>query len=141
MAHSIDPEPLKAFFEEVKELFNIEVRFLPNNTEYPIQLSDPETGQTKAKCLDLFQFIKGQTDLRDNEVGKIQGTKKPGRFVINVSNLAAKTLSDVYALSFFYPHEEDENKTDNKSTQSRESLKPKNKMHSPESGQAKHPKK
>jgi len=107
MTHGFDPEPLKAFFEEVKEQLNIELKYLPDNPQFPVQIVSE--GLPKKKCLELLQFIKGQVDLRDTEIGKLYPNKEKGKFLFDVSMEASKALADVYALSYFFPHEEDGN--------------------------------
>lgn len=105
MAQSFDPEPLKAFFQEVKEQLGISLKYLPDNPRFPIQLEDP-VALSKNKCLDLLNHIKGQVDLRDNAIGKIYPAKTPGKMVIDISREATEALAEVYALTTFYSHDE-----------------------------------
>jgi hypothetical protein len=104
---SFDPKPLTAFFDEVKDQLQIELKYLPEEPKFPIQLVKEE-GISKNKCIEIFQFIKTQVDLRDNQIGKIHPAKTPGKFVIEITKEATEALADVYALSSFYPHEDDD---------------------------------
>lgn len=109
MAHSFDPAPLQAFFEEVKEQLGIGLKYLSDNPKFPIQLEAAPDGISRNKCVELLQFIKTQVDLRDNEIGELYASKKGGgKYVLDIRMECAKALADVYALSTFYPHEEDE---------------------------------
>ncbi len=108
MAQTLDPVPLEAFFEEVKEQLGIQLKYLPDNAKFPIQLENAPLGISRNKCVELLQFIKGQVDLRENEIGQLYASKSGGKFLLDISMEAAIALSDVYALSFFYPHEEPE---------------------------------
>jgi hypothetical protein len=108
MAQSFDPAPLKAFFEEVEEQLGIHLKYHPDNPKFPIQLESPE-GISRLKCVELLQFIKGQVDLRDNEIGELYASKKGGgKYIFEVSLEATHALADVYAMSMFYPHEDEE---------------------------------
>lgn len=112
MAQSFDPGPLEAFFKEVSEQLGIELKYLPDNLKFPIQLENAPNGIARAKCIELLQFIKGQVDLRDNEIGEFYASKtNPGKFLFDIRMEAAKALADVYAMSFFIPHEEEEEAT------------------------------
>jgi hypothetical protein len=108
MAQSFDPAPLGAFFDEVNEQFGIKLKYLPDNAKYPIQLENAPEGVSRVKCVEVLQFIKGQVDLRDNEIGQLYASKKGGKFLLDISMQATQALADVYALSFFYPHEQEE---------------------------------
>ncbi|MGD9591281.1 MAG: hypothetical protein AB7V32_02040 [Candidatus Berkiella sp.] len=109
MTSSFDPAPLEAFFEEVKEQLGIVLKYHSDNPKFPIQLASAPDGLAKNKCIELLQFIKTQVDLRDNEIGEIYASKTiPGKYVFDIRMPAAKALADVYALSTFYPHEDDE---------------------------------
>lgn len=109
MAQSFDPAPLNAFFEEVQEQLGIHLIYHPDNPKFPIQLENAEQGISRNKCVELLQFIKGQVDLRDNEIGELYASKKGGgKFIFEVSIEATHALADVYAMSMFYPHEEEE---------------------------------
>ena len=109
MAQTFDPAPLKAFFEEVEEQLGIHLIYHPDNPKFPIQLETAPEGISRLKCLELLQFIKGQVDLRDNEIGEIYASKKgSGKFIFEVSVEATHALADVYAMSMFYPHEDEE---------------------------------
>jgi hypothetical protein len=55
-----------------------------------------------------LQFIKGQVDLRDNEICHIYPSKTPGKFLFDVTTEATKELIGVYGLSLFFPEEDDE---------------------------------
>ncbi len=108
MAQSFDPAPLNAFFEEVDEQLGIHLKYHPDNPKFPIQLEET-TGISRAKCVELLQFIKGQVDLRDNEIGELYASKKGGgKYIFEVSVEATHALADVYAMSMFYPHEDEE---------------------------------
>ncbi len=109
MTPSLDPAPLQAFFEEVKEQLGIDLKLHSDNPKFPIQLANAPHGHSRNKCVELLQFIKGQVDLRDNEIGELYASKSsPGKYVLDIRMQAAKALEDVYAMSMFYPHEEDE---------------------------------
>ncbi|MBS0286175.1 MAG: hypothetical protein JSR17_02700 [Proteobacteria bacterium] len=109
MAHSFDPAPLQAFFEEAKEQLGIELKYLSDNPKFPIQLASAPEGLSRNKCVELLQFIKTQVDLRDNEIGELYASKTGhGKYVLDIRMECAKALADVYALSTFYPHEEEE---------------------------------
>lgn len=108
MSPHSDLKPLKAFFQEVREQLDIELEYHPDNLKFPIQLTHSADGISKAKCLELSNFIKVQVDLRDNQIAQIHPGAKPGKFMIEISAEATKALVDVYALSLFYdPDEED----------------------------------
>lgn len=108
MAQTLDPVPLEAFFDEVKEQLGIQLKYLPDNAKFPIQLENSPVGISRNKCVELLQFIKGQVDLRDNEIGQLYASKSGGKFLLDISMEAAMALADVYALSFFYHQEEPE---------------------------------
>lgn len=109
MAPSLDPALLLPFFEEVKEQLGIELKYVSDNPKYPIQLAAAPAGLSRNKCVELLQFIKTQVDLRDNEIGELYASKtSPGKYLLDIRMPAAKALADVYALSFFIPHEEDD---------------------------------
>lgn len=107
MAQLLDPAPLEAFFEEVREQLSIELKYLPDNAKFPIQLESAPNGISRNKCVELLQFIKGQVDLRENEIGQLYASKSGGKYLLDISMEAALALADVYALSFFYPHEDE----------------------------------
>ncbi len=109
MAHTFDPAPLQAFFEEVKEQLDVELVYLPDNGKFPIQLKAAPIGLSRNKCIEVLQFIKAQVDLRDNEIADLYASKKGGgKYVLDIHMEAARALADVYALSTFYPHEDEE---------------------------------
>lgn len=107
MPSRFDPKPLTAFFDEVNDQLQVELNYLPDELHFPIQLKSSD-GISKIKCIELLQFIKTQVDMRDAQIGKIHPAKNPGKFVIEISKEATIALADVYALSSFYPHDEDE---------------------------------
>ncbi len=109
MTPSFDPAPLNAFFDEVKEQLGIELKYHSDNPKFPIQLAMAPNGLSRNKCIELLQFIKTQVDLRDNEIGELYASKtSPGKYVLDIHMHATKALADVYALSTFYPHEDEE---------------------------------
>lgn len=107
MSPHFDLQLLKAFFQEVQEQLEIALEYHPDNLKAPIQLVDKE-GISKPKCLELLNFIKGQVNLRDNEIARISPSKKANKFIIEISAEATKALVEVYALSLFYDPDEDE---------------------------------
>ena len=107
MSSSLDPRPLNAFFREVQENLNIELIHTPDNEKFPIQLKNTE-GISRVKSQELLMFIKGQIDLRDNEICKIHTIQKSPLVTMELTQSAAKALSDVYALSFFFDSSEEE---------------------------------
>jgi hypothetical protein len=102
---------LEAFFQEVEEQLGIKLNYLPDNDKFPIQLENAPVGLPRNKCVELLQFIKGQVDLRENEIAQLYASKTPGKFLLDISSEATKGLVDVYGLSMFYPDgdEDDEN--------------------------------
>lgn len=108
MNANFDWKPLTAFFQEVKDQLDIQLKFLPDNADYPIQLDETPDGLPRSKWFDLIQFIKLQTDLRENEIGKIHPIKNSKNVIPEISAIAAKTLAEVYGLSMFYNVEDNE---------------------------------
>ena len=123
MSSRFDPRPLNAFFQEVDESLGIQLEYQSNNEKYPIQLVDPE-GISKMKCHELLQFIKGQVDLRDNEISKLHPNQKGGRVLVEISAAAAEALSEVYALSLFYDSDSESDTDRDTDTPSDRSKKP-----------------
>ena len=108
MTPSFDPKPLNAFFQEVEDQLRVKLEYVPDNTEYPIQVKDAPDGISRDKAHEVSQFIKAQVDLRDNEICKIHPVKKGPKVAIEITKTAAKALAEVYALSLFYDPDEEE---------------------------------
>lgn len=107
MQQVIDPKPLRAFFQEVKELLDISLVLVPDNTTYPIQVDSPD-GVTRDRAHELLNFIKSQCDLRDNEIAHIHNLPKSHKVKLEITQKAAVSLSEIYALSSFYDPDDDE---------------------------------
>lgn len=109
MTRRFDAKALNAFFQEVEDQLKIQLQYFPDDPKFPIQLKDAPMGISKDKCLLLLNFIKGQIDLRDNEIGKIYTTKANGKFLFDITHVAADAIAEVYALSLFIDPDEEEN--------------------------------
>lgn len=99
---------LEAFFQEVEDQLGIKLNYRSDNEKFPIQLENAPVGLPRNKCVELLQFIKGQVDLRENEIGQLYASKTPGKFLLDISSEATKALVDVYGLSLFYPDDDEE---------------------------------
>jgi hypothetical protein len=108
MSANPDLKPLKAFFKEVEDQLEVKLHYQPDNPKFPIQLDNAPDGISNLQCDRLLEFIKGQVDLRDNEIGTITPGKISGNVVLNISDKAAHQLAEIYALSLFYDADEDE---------------------------------
>lgn len=110
MSHS-NKAALEAFFQEVDDQLGIKLNYLPDNKKFPIQLETAPIGLARSKCIELMQFIKGQVDLRENEIGQLYASKTSGKFLLDISAEATQALMEVYGLSMFYPEEDDDEKS------------------------------
>ena len=108
MPQSFDPEPLQAFFKEVEEQFGVKLQYLAENHRYPIQLENTPEGISNLQCSRLLEFIEGQVDLREGEVGSSYPAKTSGKMLVDISLKAAQELAKIYALSSFYEAPKDE---------------------------------
>jgi hypothetical protein len=107
MSPHFDPKPLNAFFQEIEELNRIKLKYVPENTEFPIQLENTTDGISRDKAMEVMQFIKGQVDLKENEICKIHTIHKGTKVIIEVTKMATQALAEVYSLSMFFDPEDE----------------------------------